>query len=230
MRREVARREFFEPLHNFALTFLTSAGLSQESSKYYGSLVKFYTASKLQRMPIPAVQLYLLCFAYQRFRQINDNITEAFIHLVHQYEKQAKAQTEDAMQKAMADAVDGLKAAGQVLGLFIDESISPESPFAEIQEKAFSLLDREQFPIVSAYMKKLAFDKTAFEWAYYGTLSKTFKQNLRHLFVSLEFAGRVENAPLMNAVEFLQDLFRRDKAPRQTDTTLFPTDLILRKH
>lgn len=228
LRREVARREFFEPLHNFALTFLTSAGLSQESSKYYGSLVKFYTVSKLQRMPIPAVQLYLLCFAYQRFRQINDNITEAFIHLVHQYEKQAKAQAEEAMQKAMADAVDSLKAAGQVLGLFVDESISPELPFSEIQEKAFSLLDREQFPIVSAYMKKLAFDKTAFEWAYYGTLSKTFKQNLRHLFVSLEFAGRVENAPLMNAVEFLQDLFKRDKAPRQTDPSLFPTDLILK--
>lgn len=228
LRREVARREFFEPLHNFALTFLTSAGLSQESSKYYGSLVKFYTASKLQRMPIPAVQLYLLCFAYQRFRQINDNITEAFIHLVHQYEKQAKAQAEETMQKAMADAVDSLKAAGQVLGLFVDETISPELPFSEIQEKAFSLLDREQFPIVSAYMKKLAFDKTAFEWAYYGTLSKTFKQNLRHLFVALEFAGRVENAPLMNAVEFLQDLFSRDKAPRQTDTSLFPTELILK--
>lgn len=228
LRREVARREFFEPLHHFALTFLTSAGLSQESSKYYGSLVKFYTVSKLQRMPIPAVQLYLLCFVYQRFRQINDNITEAFIHLVHQYEKQAKTQAEEAMQKAMADAVDGLNAAGQVLSLFIDESISPESPFAEIQGKAFALLDREQFPIVSAYMKKLAFDKVAFEWAYYGTLSKTFKQNLRHLFVSLEFAGRVENAPLMKAVEFLQNLLRRDKAPRQTDLSLFPTDVILK--
>lgn len=228
LRREVARREFFEPLHQFALNFLTSAGLSQESSKYYGSLVKFYTASKLQRMPIPIVQLYLLCFAYQRFRQINDNITEAFLHLVNQYEKQAKAQAEVTMQKAIADAVDSLKAAGQVLGLFVDESIAPELPFSEIQKKAFSLLDREQFAIVSAYMKKIAFDKTAFEWAYYGTLSKTFKQNLRHLFVSLEFAGRVDNAPLMNAVEFLQDLFRRDKAPRQTDPSLFPTDLVLK--
>lgn len=35
LRREVSRREFFEPLHDFAVTFLSSAGFSQESSKYY---------------------------------------------------------------------------------------------------------------------------------------------------------------------------------------------------
>ena len=226
LRREVARREFFEPLHEFAVTFLASAGLSQESSKYYASMVKFYTVYKLQRMQRSTVQLFLLCFAYQRFRQINDNLTDAFIHLVNQYEKQAKAQSEAAMQKALEDALKNLQAAGQVLGLFVDESIAPEAPFSEVKDKAFSLLDREQFPIVSDYMRHIAFDKSAFEWAYYGTLSRTFKQNLRHLFVTLDFAGRIENAPLVHAVHFLQDLFRRDKSPRHIDQALFPVDLI----
>jgi TnpA family transposase len=226
LRREVARRDFFEPLHDFAVSFLASAGLSHESSKYYGSLVKFYTVYKLQRMQASSAQLYLLCFAYQRFRQINDNLTDAFIHLVDQYEKQAKSQAEVAMQKALDDALESLKAAGQVLELFVDDSILPEVPFADVRRKAFALLEREQFPIVSDYMKKIAFDKAAFEWAYYGTLSKAFKQNLRHLFAGLEFAGRVENAPLVNAVEFLQDLFKRDKSPRQTDPAAFPIDVI----
>lgn len=226
LRREVARRDFFEPLHHFARDFLESAGLSQESGKYYASLVKFYTVYKLQRMPLVTVQLYLLCFAYHRFRQVNDNLIEAFIHLVHQYETQAKVQAEDAMQKALADALESLKAAGQVLGLFVDESISPDSPFSEVKKKAFSLLDPEQFPIVSDYMRKIAFDKGTFEWSYYGTLSKTFKQNLRHLFAGLEFGGRVENAPLVEAVCFLQDILRRDKSPRQTDSSAFPADVI----
>lgn len=226
LRREVSRREFFEPLHEFAATFLASSGLSQESSKYYASMVKYYTVYKLQRMQRPTVQLFLLCFAYQRFRQINDNLTDAFIHLVHQYKKLAKSQGEAAMQKALEDALKNLQAAGQVLSLFVDDSISPGVPFSEIKDKAFSLLDREQFPIVADYMRRIAFDKTAFEWAYYGTLSRTFKQNLRHLFTALDFAGRIENAPLMHAVDFLQDLFRRDKYPRQIDPALFPTDLI----
>jgi len=177
-------------------------------------------------MQASSAQLYLLCFAYQRFRQINDNLTDAFIHLVGQYEKQAKTQADAAMQKALDDALESLKAAGQVLELFVDDSILPEAPFSDVRQKAFALLEREQFPIVSDYMKKIAFDKATFEWAYYGTLSKTFKQNLRHLFAGLEFAGRVENAPLVNAIEFLQDLFKRDKSPRQTDPAAFPTDVI----
>jgi len=41
MRREVERRQHFQPLHEFAQTFLTTAGLSQESGKYYASLVKY---------------------------------------------------------------------------------------------------------------------------------------------------------------------------------------------
>lgn len=60
LRREVARREFFEPLHEFAATFLSSAGLSQESSRYYASLVNFYTVYKLQRMHKQTAQLFLL--------------------------------------------------------------------------------------------------------------------------------------------------------------------------
>ena len=226
LRREVARREFFEPLHEFAETFLSSAGLSQESSKYYASLVNFYTVYKLQRMQRQTAQLFLLCFAYQGFRQTNDNLTDAFIHLVHQYEKQAKSHAAMAVQQALEDALNNLQAAGKVLGFFVDESISSDLPFSEIRDKAFSLLDREQFPIVSDYMRRIAFDKSAFEWAYYGTLSRTFKQNLRHLFAALDFAGRVENAPLLEAVDFLQNWFRRDKYPGKIDPKSIPTGII----
>ncbi|WP_228124822.1 hypothetical protein [Glaciimonas soli] len=226
LRREVTRREFFEPLHDFAVTFLASAGISQESSKYYGALLKFYTIFRLQRMQRATASLYLVCFAHQRFREINDNLTDAFIHLVGQYEKQAKTEAETAMQKALEDALKSLQAAGQVLGLFVDESISPELPFSAVREKAFLLLDKEQFPIVADYMRKIAFDKGTFEWAYYATLSRAFKQNLRHLFAALDFAGRIENAPLMKAVNFLQDLFKRDKSPRQVDIVDFPIDVI----
>ena len=43
LRQEVARRKFFRLLYEFGQTFLASAGLSNESVKYYASLVQFYT-------------------------------------------------------------------------------------------------------------------------------------------------------------------------------------------
>nr|WP_295085862.1 Tn3 family transposase [uncultured Roseateles sp.] len=226
LKKEVERRKFFRPLHDFAQRFLTLAGLSNESGKYYASLVKFYTVYKLQRMPKGTTRLYLLCFAFHRFRQINDNLIEAFIHLVDQYEKDGKVAAEAAMQQALEDASEHLTAAGEVLNLFIDKSITGDVPFAQVQERAFGLLDPKQFPIVADYLRNISFDKAAFQWSYYTQLSHTFKRNLRHLFCELDFAGRVEDAPLLEGVMFLQGLLREHKSPRQTDPSLFPTALI----
>lgn len=226
LKREVERRQDFQPLHDFAQSFLVSAGLSVESGKYYASLVMFYTVYKLQRMPKGATRLYLLCFAYHRFRQINDHLVEAFIHLVGHYEKQAKLAAEEAMEQAFADASESLKAAGEVLHLFIDGSITNDRPFAEVQAKAFSLLEPERFPAVTDYLRNIAFDKAAYQWAYYTTLSHRIKLNLRHLFCELDFAGRVEDAPLMEAMSFLQGLLREGKSPAQVGPERFPKEVI----
>jgi TnpA family transposase len=226
LRREVDRRKYFQPLHEFAQTFLATTGISNESGKYYAGLVKFYTAYKLRRMSVTIVRLYLLCFAYHRFRQINDNLIEAFIHLVNQYEKQAKLGAEQAMQKALTDAANNLQAAGQVLNLFMDESIAEDLPFSVVKTKAFSILDPASFLAVSDYMRNIKFDKTGFEWLAYSKLSATFKRNLRQLFTDLTFASRVENAPLLAAVVFLQTLLQQGKSPRQTDPTTFPVAVI----
>lgn len=226
LRHEVERRQFFQPLHEFAQQFLTTAGISNESGKYYASLVKFYTTYKLQRMGKETARLYLLFFAFHRFRQINDNLIEALIHWVDQYEKQAKLAAEEAMRNAIIGASESLQAAGHVLGLFVDTAITDDTPFAAIKEKAFALLEPERFSVVTNYLRNIAFDKTAFEWSQYTKLSARFKRNLRQLFADLDFAGRVEDSPLLEAVEFLQRLLRSDKSPKQTDASLFPTEVI----
>jgi TnpA family transposase len=226
LEREVKRRNFFEPLHDFAKTFLAMAEISTESGKYYASLVKFYTVYKLQRMAPSTAQLYLVCFAYHRFRQINDNLVEALIHWVDVYEKQAKAAADIAMQQALLAASENLQAAGQVLSLFVDPAIPMDTPFSVVKEKAFGLLAPAQFPLVSDYLRDVTFDKTAFEWAYYTKLSPTFKRNLRQLFADLDFAARIDNAPLLDAILFMQALFRKARSPRQTPWTTFPTQVV----
>ena len=59
--------QFFQQLFEFGQIFLASAGLSNESVKYYASLVEFYTVYKLQRMAVPTPAA--LCFASHRFRR-----------------------------------------------------------------------------------------------------------------------------------------------------------------
>jgi TnpA family transposase len=206
--------------------FLASAGLSNENVKYYASLVQFYTVYKLQRMAVPTVRLYLLCFAWHRFRQINDNLIEAFIHLIDDYEQQAKIAAEIAAAESMAEATGNLQAAGQVLNLFLDPAIADSTPFSKVRQQAFSLLDAERFAQVSGYMRKIEFDKTSFEWSFYGKLHAKFKLNLRHLFANLDFAGLVEDAPLLEAMASLQEILRHGRSPRQMSAADFPPGII----
>lgn len=163
LRQEAARRQFFQPLHEFGQTFLASAGLPNESIKYYASLVQLYVAYKLQRMAASTAQLFLLCFAYHRFRQINDNLIDAFTQLIDQYEKQAKLASVEAAQVALIEARKNLKAAGEVLNLFIDSSIPDSTPFLAVKKRAFSLLEPGHFALVSNYMLSIECDKSAFE-------------------------------------------------------------------
>ena len=130
------------------------------------------------------------------------------------------------MQQALVDASENLQAAGEVLQLFIDKSIAGDSTFAAVQEKAFALLEPAQFPRVADHLRNVAFDKTAAQWSYYTTLSRSIKRNVRHLFCEIDFVGRAEDAPLRKAVLFLQGLLHEGKSPRQTKPELFPTAVI----
>jgi len=226
LKEEVGRRQSFKPLHIFAQKFLANTHISQESSKYYASLVMYYTVYKLQRMDPLVARLYLLCFAYHRYRQINDHLVEAFMVRVEAYTRQAKLAGEEAMQQALIEGSENLKAAGEILNLFVDESLPNDASFASVKAKAFTFLDRERIPTVADYMRNIAFDKVGFQWTFYTSLSLTIKKNLRHLFVELNFVGRVKDAPLTEAVNFLQQHLRQGHTPRQIDPTVFPLKMV----
>ena len=227
LRQEVERRQFFSATHQFALTFVPLAGMSNESVKYYASLVQFYTRYKLRRMASASARLFLLCFCFHRFRQINDNLLEAFIYLVGQFDKHAKIAANDAMQLATSEATTNLLAAGEVLGLFVDESIADDCPFSTVKARAFELLDPKAFPFVADYLRNVNFDRVAFEWSYLAKLSRAIKRNLRHLFKELDFSGRVDAAPLICAITVMQDMFRQDKSLRQADVSNSPEAIIV---
>lgn len=63
----------------FAKALLPSLGLSQLNLNiaYYASLVDYYTIYDLRRLKPGQCHLYLLCYAWQRYRQLSDNLVEA---------------------------------------------------------------------------------------------------------------------------------------------------------
>nr|AVI43728.1 hypothetical protein [Klebsiella pneumoniae] len=73
MVREREKRATLEPLHAIAKTLLPKLDVSQQNLLYYASTANFYTVHDLRNLKADQTQLYLLCYARVRYRQLSDN-------------------------------------------------------------------------------------------------------------------------------------------------------------
>ena len=67
MRDEIRRGDQLRALYGRAQQVLPALQISQESIKYYASLVTYYSVFRMKRLDAWIVYLYLLCFVYHRY-------------------------------------------------------------------------------------------------------------------------------------------------------------------
>ena len=77
MAQEREKRAKLEPLYRIAKALLPKLGISQQNLLYYASLANYYTVYDLRRLKPEQTRLYLLCYAWQRYRQLTDNLVDA---------------------------------------------------------------------------------------------------------------------------------------------------------
>ena len=77
MAQEREKRAKLEALYRIAKALLPKLAISQQNLLYYASLANFYTVYDLRRLKPEQTRLYLLCYAWQRYRQLTDNLVDA---------------------------------------------------------------------------------------------------------------------------------------------------------
>jgi hypothetical protein len=209
MKREIARSQSLETLYERAKTLVPELGISNDSLAYYAALVDYYTVQKLQQLPAAMARLYLLCFLLQRYQKINDNLINGLIYHVRKVNTTARACMEQQVLAVQREGNESVERIGQILSLFLDETIADTVPFGEIKRRAFGILERGQFERAAQYIGAQAFDTVAIEWEFVASLAPSFKQYLRPLLLQLPFSGHGEDDSLMEAVAFLRDLFSK---------------------
>jgi len=212
MKREIARIQSLEILNRTAKALLPELGISNDSIAYYAALVDYYTVQKLQQMPTGMARLYLLCFLLQRYQKINDNLINALIYHVRKVSTTAKECMEQQVLAFKQEGNESAERIGQILSMFLDESISDSVSFGEIKRRAFDILQRDQFQRAAQYVGSQAFDTVTIEWELIASLAPSFKQYLRPLLLWLPFGGHRENDSLMEAIVFLRKSFAKGKS------------------
>ncbi len=226
MRTEVQRKMSLESLYLYVKSFLPTLGISNENINYYAELAVYYNTARLKGLKRATASLYLLCFVFNRYHKMNDNLIHAFLYYVAKFRAKAKEEAKEDVYALKIDANQHLKHAAKVLNLFTDETIPENMEFRQIKQQAFAILEKEKFPLVSQYIAKVTFDEKQYQWNHYVVLSHKFKKNLRYLFMNLAFKSHDPNNSLMQAVAFLKKTFSQNKSLHQVKAEAFPRKVI----
>ncbi len=212
IKHEIARGKQMCELYGVSGRVLQRLEISNESIKYYASLVTYYSVYRLKRFDAWIVYVYLLCFVHHRYQRHHDNLLVSLIYYVRKFVDAAKAAAKERVYEHRVETNRDLKKAAQVLNLFTDGSIGKNVLFREIQEKAFRILNREKMEQVAAHIAaKAGFDEEAFRWDHIDRLGRQFKLYLRPVLSSVDFMGSPAQVPLIEAVNFLKGIFGKGR-------------------
>lgn len=233
MAAERHKRTVLAPMHHAAKHLLPRLGISQQNVEYYASLVHYYTIYDLRRMRPGQSHLYLLCYAWQRYRQLNDNLVEAFDHHLRKIQQETKEAAETAYVRAQAKRQQEAPRVGRLLLLYVDEAVEDVTPFGAVRNQAFAILPREALLTAGRRLCEKPISQLEFRWQAIDRAAARFKQNLRPLATALEFSAEPATSPWHAALCWMRDVFSREQRLSQRPVAEIPHDTIpqrLRQH
>jgi hypothetical protein len=127
--REIERGQQIRELYALATRLLPSLAISNESIKYYASLVTYYSVFRLKQLNAWIVHLYLLCFVYHRYQKLHYNLLNSLMYHVRHYDEAAKEAAKDRVYAHRMEGNENLLKAGQLLTFFTDDTIADPPHF-----------------------------------------------------------------------------------------------------
>ncbi len=228
---EIRRGEQIKLLYAVAQTVLPLLDISNESIKYYASLINYYSVFQMSQLEGNLAHIYLLCFVQYRYQRLHDNLINCFIYRVRQLLDEAKSVAKERVYEYRLEHNRNLYKAGQVLKLFADDTIAAETPFADVRTQAFAILPETKLARVADHiMQTTQLDEQLFQWEHIDQIANRFKRRLRPLLRTIDFSTTVANKSLMTAVRFLKTVLQKEKPLTQYKPDLLPRRFITEKN
>lgn len=175
-------------------------GLSQMNQQYYAGRVDYYGA-KLKRQATLNQQLYLLSYLQNRYQQCLERIADGFIHHVRQVKARAKAMAKEQVYQDWQKAARNIGKAADVLQLFLDDGIAPDTHFQSVQEEAFKVLNAKDLTSVCRYLSNQKQSADEAYWQHLDAESTLRTGLLRSLFCCLRIEGADQTQRLASALD-----------------------------
>ena len=205
---ERQKRLTLAPLYAIAKTLLPSLDLSQLNIAYYASLANFYTIYDLRRLKSGQTNLYLLCYAWQRYRQLTDNVVEAFGYHTRQLEDDTKAVANQQAAHIHNERQQATPRVGELLLLYVDDTLTDTTPFGAVRHRAFHIMPEEKLRSTGKLLTEKPVSQMDLRWQAVDKQSGLCTKNLRPLAISLDFASSSASGKIwLDALEWMKGVF-----------------------
>jgi TnpA family transposase len=211
MANEREKRAKLEPLYLIARALLPKLGVSQRNLHHYASLANFYTVYDLRRLKTEQTHLYLLCYAWQRYRQFTDNLVDALSYHMKQLEDESKARTDKRFVAEQAQREQETPRVGRLLLLYVDDTVTDITPFGDVRQHAFKIMPREALQIAGQRLSEKPASKLAMRWQIVDGLAERIRRQLRPLYGALDFSSCTPDNPWLAALAWMRNVFDRQQ-------------------
>lgn len=196
-------------LYIVSKTLLPKLEISQKNIEYYASLADYYNIHELRKKISPELTLlYLFCYIWQRYRQIDDNLIEAIYYHLNKFNKESKITAETEFSKYLADQQNENIIMKKLARFWVDKEISNVVSFGEIRKKAFKIIPEEELR-KKVLQDDIPLRKIDFKWKALDKMANRIKINLRQIIMSLDFESELPDNKWIAAIRWLKETFSR---------------------
>jgi TnpA family transposase len=211
MVREREKRATLEPLYRAAKALLPKLEISQQNLNHYASLANFYTIYDLRRMKAEQANLYLLCYAWQRYRQLTDNLVDALGYHMKQLEDQTKAQADQQYFEEQVKRQKETPKVGRLLLLYVDDTVSDATPFGHVRSRAYKIMPKEDLQATGQRLSTKPISKLALRWQAVDGVAARMRRHMRPLCETLELSGTEAASPWLSGLAWMTGVFERQQ-------------------
>lgn len=226
MVHEREKRAILEPLHRKACDILPALNISQQNLLYYASLANFYTVYDLRNLKPEQTRLYLLCYAWIRYRQFSDNLVDAMFFHMKQLEDESRSVAKQLMADVQEKHRRETSKIGRLLSLYVDDSVPDPTTFGEVRRRAWKIMPPETLKTTAQRMSVKPVSKLALQWQAVDGMTALIRRHLRPLYLSLDLTSVVQDSPWAEALSWLRMVFSKKQTLPQRPLTECPPETL----
>lgn len=153
----------------------------------------------------------MLCYAWQRYRQLTDNLVDALGYHMKQLEDESKLRSNKHFLTEQIRRQQETPRVGRLLLLYVDDTVADATPFGDVRQRAFKIMPKDALQMAGQRLSVKPASKLALRWQAVDGLAERIRRHLRPLYGALEFSGVVPDNPWLGGLAWVKGVYAKQQ-------------------